>query len=102
LPYGNTDTVSMSPSTKKHVLRARVFQLVLRCIELLGSLGLLAATIMIKGIASTAGLLMRIPVSLGQLSLISSAELHPLEISQNLTVFSRESLWFIASTVSIT
>lgn len=61
---GKTDAKPMKPSTKMVVTRMRIVQLVLRCLELLGSVGLLVITIMITNIPSKIGLIIRIPVSI--------------------------------------
>jgi len=63
LPYGNTNAKPMSPSIKKRVTRTRIVQLILRCLELLGAIGLLVTMILVTGIEPVTGWLMRIPVS---------------------------------------
>lgn len=64
-PYTrDSDVKSMSPSTKMMVTRIRIVQLVLRCVELLGAVGLLAITIFISDIPQKIGLIIRIPVSI--------------------------------------
>lgn len=63
-PHENTDAKFMRPSTKVVVTRMRTVQLILRCFELLGALGLLGISIFLTGIPSKIGLIIRIPVSM--------------------------------------
>jgi hypothetical protein len=61
-PYGNTDAKPMDPSVKKWVKWMRIIQLVLRCLELLCACGLLAMMILIRGVDTSTGWIMRIVV----------------------------------------
>jgi hypothetical protein len=56
----------MKPSVKKKVKAARIVQLILRIIELLGAVGLLVTMVLVTGIDPVTGWLMRIPVSAGK------------------------------------
>ncbi|KAI9736061.1 MAG: hypothetical protein M1818_006237 [Claussenomyces sp. TS43310] len=67
LPYGNTDAKPMNPSVKKHIVRTRVVQLILRCIELLGAIGALAVMILITNVNAATAWIMRIPPGLAML-----------------------------------
>lgn len=53
----------MSPSIKKKVTVTRIIQLILRCVELLGAMGLLGMMILITNVETVTAWLMRIPVS---------------------------------------
>ena len=53
----------MKPSTKKKVKWIRITQIILRCIELLGAVGLLGMMILITDVEVVTAWLMRIPVS---------------------------------------
>jgi hypothetical protein len=72
LPYGNTNAKPMNPSIKKRVKLTRIIQLILRCIELLGAIGLLVTMVLVTGIDPVTGWLMRIPVSVGNYSTVLS------------------------------
>ncbi len=63
LPYGNSTATPMSPSIKKKVTVTRIIQLILRCVELLGAMGLLGMMILITNVETVTAWLMRIPVS---------------------------------------
>ncbi|TVY39760.1 hypothetical protein LSUB1_G003359, partial [Lachnellula subtilissima] len=60
VPYGNTNAKPMNPSVKKWVKWMRIFQLVLRCFEILCAIGLLVFLILLRGMDSAAGWIMRI------------------------------------------
>ncbi|KAH8656184.1 hypothetical protein BGZ60DRAFT_532498 [Tricladium varicosporioides] len=60
LPYGKTNAKPMSPSVKIWIKWARILQLFLRCLELVGAGGLLAMMIMIRGVDDATGWIMRI------------------------------------------
>ncbi len=62
LPYGNIDTKPMSPRTRKTVTYTRQFQLVLRCLELLGAVGLMVCVICVRHVDDALGWTLRIPV----------------------------------------
>ncbi|KAI9793798.1 MAG: hypothetical protein M1833_000521 [Piccolia ochrophora] len=61
LPYGNTKARPMSPRTKHKVKYARLIQLALRCLELLGAIGLLICAICVRKIEATTGWILRVP-----------------------------------------
>ena len=63
LPYGDSNAKPMNSSIKKKVKWTRLVQLILRCIELLGAIGLLATMTLMTGIDTLTAWLMRIPVS---------------------------------------
>lgn len=60
VPYGNTDAKPMSPSVKTWIKWMRIIQLVFRCLEILCSVGLLVMMILIRGVDSATGWIMRI------------------------------------------
>lgn len=60
LPYGNTDVKPMNPSVKAWIKWMRIIQLVFRCLEILCSVGLLVMMILIRGVDSATGWIMRI------------------------------------------
>ncbi|TVY62858.1 hypothetical protein LSUE1_G006419, partial [Lachnellula suecica] len=60
LPYGKTDAKPMNPSVKKWIKWMRIFQLVLRCFEVLAAIGLLVFLIMLRGMETSTGWIMRI------------------------------------------
>jgi hypothetical protein len=59
----NTKAKPMNPSVKKWIKGSRSLQLVLRCFELICSVGLLVLMILIRDVAQTTGWIMRIVVS---------------------------------------
>ncbi|KAF4636380.1 hypothetical protein G7Y89_g1688 [Cudoniella acicularis] len=60
LPYGKTNSKPMNPSVKKWIKWMRIFQLFLRCLEVLAAGGLLAMMIIIRGVDDVTGWIMRI------------------------------------------
>lgn len=62
LPYGNVGAKPMNPSVKKWIKWMRIFQLVLRCFEVLCAIGLLVFLILLRGMDSVTGWIMRIVV----------------------------------------
>lgn len=54
----------MNPSVKKKIKWTRIVQLVLRCLEVIVSIGLLVIMILIKGVDASTGWIMRIVVRL--------------------------------------
>lgn len=63
LPQGNVNPPVLSRSTKSRVKWTRMFQLVLRCLELVASLGILVIMVMMKGVDSGITWIVRIIVS---------------------------------------
>lgn len=66
-PFGRHDIEPMRKSTKKRVNRARLSQLTLRCIQLIGAVGLLVCVICVKIPRTAEGWMIRIPVSTAQI-----------------------------------
>ncbi len=62
LPYGNVNAKPMSPRTRKTVTWTRKTQLVLRCLQLAGAVGLLVCVICLRKIEESLGWTLRIPV----------------------------------------
>jgi hypothetical protein len=62
-PLPQTVVQPMHPNTKKRVDRARVVQLAFRVLQIVGAIGMLILVICLKGANTTAGWIMRIPVS---------------------------------------
>lgn len=62
LPYGNTNAKPMSPSTRKKVKYTRWAQLILRCLTLLGAIGLMICVICVRHVEETVGWVLRITV----------------------------------------
>ncbi|TVY46906.1 hypothetical protein LOCC1_G003386 [Lachnellula occidentalis] len=60
VPYGNINAKPMNPSVKKWVKWMRIFQLVLRCFEILCAIGLLVFLILLRGMDAAAGWIIRI------------------------------------------
>ena len=63
-PSGETNVKPMHRNTRKRVTLARRIQLALRCLQLIGSLGVLVAVICIKSTKNTEALIIRLPVGL--------------------------------------
>jgi len=63
LPYRSSSANPMSPSIKKKIKVTRTIQIILRCIELVGAVGLLGMMILITNVDTLTAWLMRIPVS---------------------------------------
>jgi hypothetical protein len=63
LPYGNTNSVQMSPKTKIAVKWARHGQLGLRVLELIGAIGMFICVVCIRGATENEGWILRLPVS---------------------------------------
>jgi hypothetical protein len=63
-PSGQTDVKPMHPSTKKRVAFGRRAQLAFRCLQLIGSVGLVVAVICVKNTKNTEGWIIRLPVSI--------------------------------------
>jgi hypothetical protein len=61
-PSANTRAKPMNPKVKKWIKGTRSFQLALRCLEIICSVGLLVLMILIRGIEPTTGWIMRIVV----------------------------------------
>lgn len=57
-----TNAKSMDPSVKKWIKWMRIIQLVLRCLEILGAVGILVMMILISGVSTATGWIMRITV----------------------------------------
>ncbi|KAI9886670.1 MAG: NADPH-adrenodoxin reductase [Watsoniomyces obsoletus] len=70
LPYGNIDAKPMSRRTRKTVLYTRQFQLMLRCLELLGAVGLMVCVICIRHIDDAMGWTLRIPPAIAMIHCI--------------------------------
>lgn len=64
LPYGNINAKPMSPRTRKTVKYTRQTQLALRCLELVGAVGLLVCVICVRKIEESLGWTLRVPVRL--------------------------------------
>ncbi|CZR62234.1 uncharacterized protein PAC_12131 [Phialocephala subalpina] len=60
LPMERTNAKSMDPSVKKWIKWMRIIQLVLRCLEILGAVGILVMMILISGVSTATGWIMRI------------------------------------------
>jgi len=93
LPSGNTDVKPMDPSVKKWIKWMRIVQLVLRCLELLCSVGLLVMMILIRKVDASTGWILRVVVSCGR-NVVHSEKV--------LTSFSLALPFSTQSTVSIT
>lgn len=66
LPYVTGNALATNGSVKAWVKWTRIFQLVLRCFEVLCAVGLLVVLVLIKGMDATTGWVMRIIVCYGQ------------------------------------
>ncbi|KAI9789172.1 MAG: hypothetical protein M1816_006305 [Peltula sp. TS41687] len=64
LPYGNLNVRPMSAGTRNRVRYARAVLLLLRCVELLGAIGLLVCVICLREIDDVMGWTLRIPPGL--------------------------------------
>lgn len=62
LPYGNTNAKPMSPRTRKRVKYNRWLLLFLRCLQLVGAIGLLVCLICVRKVEEVMGWTIRIPV----------------------------------------
>jgi hypothetical protein len=62
-PFGRHDVQPMHKDTKKRVNRARVVQLILRVLQLIGAVGMLICVICIKIPRTAEGWMIRLPVS---------------------------------------
>jgi hypothetical protein len=63
MPSGTTGFTPLHPNTKKRVGRARKTQMALRCLQLVGVIGLLLCVICLKGMTGNEGWILRLPVS---------------------------------------
>lgn len=89
-----TNAKSMNPSVKKWIHWMRMIQLVLRCLEIPAAVGILVMAILITGVNTATGWIMRITVSLYSLPQCLA--------DHQLTYFSLLSPSFIPSTEFIT
>jgi hypothetical protein len=60
VPYGNLNAQPMHPSTKKRLMRVRTLQLCLRCLALIGALGLLFCIIAINKTTTAVAWIIRV------------------------------------------
>jgi hypothetical protein len=63
MPTGTAGLKPLHPNTKKRVSGARKAQLTLRCVQLVGLIGLLVCVICLKGMRDNEGWILRLPAS---------------------------------------